>query len=148
MVYRGDLTTDGVFEIYSASTSAAGTQINLSQLGSSSLFDVSDFSISPDDDWVAWVQEDGTTEALWYGLIDGTDSFEAAVSSTFGITRLEWLPDSSGVVFEYSNSSSDIQTLNFAAVPEPSSYAAILGMLGLALALCRRRGRRSMALEV
>jgi len=140
VVYRGDLTTDNVFETYSASTSAAGTPINLSQLGSSTS---SQFSISPDDDWVAWTQSDGTTSALWCGLIDGTYSFEAAVSSTLGITDWSWLPDSSGVVFQYEEGGYVvvIQTLNFAAVPETETYGAILGLLGLALALCRRRAR-------
>ncbi len=134
VVYRGDLTTGTVTDLYSASTSAAGTQVNLSQLGSLSTFDVASFSISPNNLWVAYILNSATESELWLAKLDGSNKFEADSSTTLDFENISWLPDNSGVVFEHT-ALGDIQSLNFAAIPEPRYIGVLLGVLALLFTL-------------
>jgi hypothetical protein len=73
-----------------------------------------------------------------------TSSSEASTAATDSLTLYLLLPTSSGTspgtdLGRFTLSSSSLTFTPYQAIPEPSTYAAILGALAIGFALCRRR---------
>ncbi len=137
VVYYGDLNTDEVFELYSASTTLAGTQVLLTNAGSSL---IGEFQIAPNSEFVVYKQFDPSTSSLslWYVDIMGSSAPAQIAYSTI-IGSYSILADSSGILF--SADLSTFGTMNlYSTVPEPSTWA--LASLGLAVSLWRLRRRK------
>jgi hypothetical protein len=74
-----------------------------------------------------------------YALFD----FTSAATSTFAASSFTLGTTLSGYIYDFALSGSTLQlTATVSAVPEPSTYAALLGGAALGFAAWRRRRRR------
>lgn len=126
VIYLGDLTTINTYDLYSASTTAAGSQVRLSD--SLSGRTVLDYVVTPDFNQVIFgrfnttnslfdVQRAGTTTT-------GTETTLVAGAATTFVGSFLMSPDGARVVFEASNGADE--SLVSALVTPPATPIVIL----------------------
>jgi hypothetical protein len=108
-LFLGDLTTDEVIDLYSTSTTAAGTQINLSSLSGSE--DVTTYNYSTDGQWVVYSVSNGTTTSLWLTAVDGSMApvmLNTPVAWNVVINSFGFTPDFRHVLYRSDAATDDV----------------------------------------
>jgi Tol biopolymer transport system component len=144
IIFVGDLTTDGVDELYSMPV-AGGVATQLTP-AIPSFTDIGNFEISPDGQWIAFTGDylnDADGEAYLMPIGGGTPirvsddltglGYNADVVN--GVGRLAFTPDSSQLIYIADGRANGVNEMFITNVPEPAS----LILLSSALLLIRRR---------